>query len=923
LASVTVQKDEKGNLLRTEGIIRDVTEKKKAEKALKESEEKYKTLVEQSLQGVLVAQGPVPRIVFANATMSKILGYTPEEMISFSPQQTLELVHPDDRELFFGRFKDRLEGNSPPSNYMIRGVRKDGTIVWLELSSSRIDYDGRPAAQAMFMDITERKKAEECLRQSEEKFRTIVENSQDVIMLTKPDGIISYLSPSCSRVLGYDPEDLVGKQPWIIHPDDLEDVKKVHYQALKGLNGSMEYRILTKAGETRWVHHSWSSLMTNSQLQLIISVVKDISERKKAEEDLRESEGRYKDLFESIQDPVGIFVGREGRLIDYNTAFKRSCGYTDEELKDKAFLDFVHPDDHALVLQKYQTEYSEEELPLVYEIRGTNKKGESLPLELSVSTYKKKGRVVGIEVIHRDMTERKHYERSLSGLNIHSRKLNTAKNMEEIYELTLNAAEKTLGFEFADIFMVKGKMLQLVTHRGKTKISSLTLPMDGDKGITIRAARTGKPVLVPDISKEEAYVEGEEGGRSELAVPIKFGPRVLGVLNVESKELDAFNKKDQELLEILASHAATAISNLDRARELETYSREIQETKHKFEGLFLGNPEATIYLDPDFRILDVNPRFEELFGDSLSEIKGKCIGDVIVPENMIEEAEMLDKKAVEGYVYHNTFRMRKDGSLVPVSISAAPILIQGQLAGYIGVYKDISELKKTERDLAIMNEKLRVVGGLTRHDVRNKLSAITGNSYLLKKQLAGNSEALDKLGDMETAVQQAVRIFEFARTYEMLGAEELAYINVEKSVSEAVSLFSDLKGAKVINDCRGLCVLADSLLRQLFYNLIDNSLKYGQRTTQIRIHYEKTRDDQLKLIYKDDGIGISEDVRPKLFTEGFTTGRGSGYGLYFIKKMVEVYGWIIEETGGPGKGAQFVMTIPRMNPNGKENYKTV
>jgi signal transduction histidine kinase len=118
-----------------------------------------------------------------------------------------------------------------------------------------------------------------------------------------------------------------------------------------------------------------------------------------------------------------------------------------------------------------------------------------------------------------------------------------------------------------------------------------------------------------------------------------------------------------------------------------------------------------------------------------------------------------------------------------------------------------------------------------------------------------------------------------------------------------------------------LTVLSDSLLRQLFYNLIDNSLKYGEKLSQIRIHYEKAERNQLRLIYEDDGIGISKDAKPKLFNEGFTTGKGSGYGLYLIRRMMEVHGWAISETGTYGKGAQFVMTIPRMNTNGKENYK--
>jgi signal transduction histidine kinase len=194
--------------------------------------------------------------------------------------------------------------------------------------------------------------------------------------------------------------------------------------------------------------------------------------------------------------------------------------------------------------------------------------------------------------------------------------------------------------------------------------------------------------------------------------------------------------------------------------------------------------------------------------------------------------------------------------------------------------------------------------------VRNKLSAVTGNAYLLKRKLAGNPEALEQLADMENAVRNVETIFEFARTYEKLGAEQLTYVDVKKTVDEAVGLFPDLKGVSIMNNCGGLTLLADSLLRQLFYNLIDDSLKYGEKLTQIRVRYEEF-EDKLKLIYEDDGVGISKDNKAKVFNEGFTTGKGSGYGLYLIRRMMEVYGWTISETGVPGKGAQFTIRIPK------------
>ena len=118
----------------------------------------------------------------------------------------------------------------------------------------------------------------------------------------------------------------------------------------------------------------------------------------------------------------------------------------------------------------------------------------------------------------------------------------------------------------------------------------------------------------------------------------------------------------------------------------------------------------------------------------------------------------------------------------------------------------------------------------------------------------------------------------------MLGIEELTHTDVEKTIKEAASLFSDLKGAKVVNDCHGLNLLADSLLQQLFYNLIDNSLKYGQKTARIREHYEKSGKNDLVLVYEDDGVGIPAGEKPKLFTEGYSTGGSMAMDYTLLRK---------------------------------------
>ena len=228
------------------------------------------------------------------------------------------------------------------------------------------------------------------------------------------------------------------------------------------------------------------------------------------------------------------------------------------------------------------------------------------------------------------------------------------------------------------------------------------------------------------------------------------------------------------------------------------------------------------------------------------------------------------------------------------------------------------ELNRTMEKLVSVNEKLGVVGSLTRHDVRNKLSTVTGYAYLLKKKHPDQADIIEGLGKMEQAVKDSMKIFDFAKMYEQIGKEELTYVDVEKALNEAAALFSGPKPT-IINDCQGLTVLADSFLRQLFYNFIDNTRKYGQKTTAIRVHFEKADQDSLKLVYEDDGVGVLSENKPKLFKEGFSTGGSTGFGLFLTKKMIDVYGWRIIEEGEPGKGVKFVISIPNHLAKSSDN----
>jgi len=185
---------------------------------------------------------------------------------------------------------------------------------------------GKFGITSYFSLTNQLKTTERALHESEERYKRIVENTSDAIMLTQPDGVVSYMSPVCKNVLGYAPEDLVGKVPNIFHPDDTKKVNEALSQAVNGNGGSdLEYRIKTKDGETKWVSHSWSPMLKDGKLQIIVSSIRDITDRKKMEEKIAEKVKTLEDselatlnIMDDLQETISSLEQAEGEIKELN-----------------------------------------------------------------------------------------------------------------------------------------------------------------------------------------------------------------------------------------------------------------------------------------------------------------------------------------------------------------------------------------------------------------------------------------------------------------------------------------------------------------------------------------------------------------------------------------------------------------------------
>jgi PAS domain S-box-containing protein len=281
--------DRNGNIQCIGVILADITERMRVKQDLHTSEERFSSLLA-NVPGVVFrcAYDKDWTMILLSNGLEDISGYPASDVLFSTVRNYDSLIHPDDRNMVNMTISNAVEQREAYSlNYRI--IHKDGSIRWVyERGQAVFTQNGKVLwLDGVILDVTDRKSAEAALQESEERYKSIVENSSDVIVLTRPDGTLAYISPACKTVAGYEPEELLDKKPWMFHPDDLERITENYQRALQGNDGSdLEYRVITKTGQTKWVSHSWSPIFSDGKLQTIVSVIRDITERKEVEETL-------------------------------------------------------------------------------------------------------------------------------------------------------------------------------------------------------------------------------------------------------------------------------------------------------------------------------------------------------------------------------------------------------------------------------------------------------------------------------------------------------------------------------------------------------------------------------------------------------------------------------------------------------------
>lgn len=331
-------------------------------------------------------------------------------------------------------------------------------------------------------------------------------------------------------------------------------------------------------------------------------------------------------------------------------------------------------------------------------------------------------------------------------------------------------------------------------------------------------------------------------------------------------------------------------------------------------------PEGIVIYAPDLSILYVNPATSTSLGYSAEMLIGKPVLSLFADECREGAAARMTARQEDNDVpLFETNLVTKDGLHRTVIVKGTPVQYHNNPA-YLTLLIDITERKKSEMkleshaqelmqlsaSLAMVNKKLNLLSSITRHDISNQLTVLQGFRALLEKKQTDPSftEYFQKIND---SAQRISSMIQFTKNYESIGVHAPAWQDIFALVETAAGDSSPGQVRLVHDLLAGTEVYADPLIVKVFYNLIDNAVRYGRKITTIRFSVQESGDD-LTIVCEDDGDGIASGEKEKIFERGF--GQNTGLGLFLAREILDITGITIQESGEPGKGARFEILVP-------------
>jgi PAS domain S-box-containing protein len=600
--------------------------------------------------------------------------------------------------------------------------------------------------------------------------------------------------------------------------------------------------------------------------------------RRVSEEEMASTEHRYRLLDDNVRDVI-FTMDTTGRFTYVTPSISDLRGFTPDEVRAQSPEEALTPESVKRV-----NDFIAEGLEVLKdtgrflegtrEVEQLKRDGSTVWTEVTAGgLYDKEGKFVSILGVTRDISERRSAESALRA---------TEKRFRALFE------NSPLGTFIIDL---DGNFLE------SNQLFCNMLGYDMDALMWANMSEITEPVV--DVKRTAAVRRLLEQNLDSTETDSVF-KRLDGTMWFGTLSLSVL--KDQEGVK---RHLLGMVHDITEKRKV---GEAVAESERRFRTLFQNTQLAITIADLDGKIVDANEQFSKMMGYLPEELKGRNIYELQTPRIRPEDSVLVQVLMKHDSQNANVDRqwVRKDGTTWWGHVIASMLYDDtGNPKHILAVVLDITERKNSEMMMTIANRKLVLLGDLTRHDVKNRLSAMSGflqlaemkaTDLLLKSYLSKASQlAVDIAGQMD-----------FTKEYQKLGSQEARWISLAKE-DFASRTGLDLGDIQIECDLEGVEIFADPMVPKGFRNLVENAVKHGEHVTRIAIQFQETAEG-LTLVFEDDGVGIADQEKKMIFEWGFKN--RMGHGLHFVSEMLAITGISIKETGEFGNGARFEVFVP-------------
>ena len=885
--------------------IRDITERTRAEEALQESEERLKKAQEVGHIGSWELDLSTNRI-WGSEEAFRVYGL--ERTSPDLPFEVIqECVLPEYRPLVEKAFEQHIsQGGKYDMELQIRR-KSDGALRFLHsIAELIVDDTGKSIKiSGVIQDITERQQAEEALRASEGRFRTIAEQMKDVIFLTDTKGSITFISPAARECFGFNPEEMIG-HPFMefLSEQDIPKAVEAFYRDISTTSpsDSLELKMKRKNGST-FSGELRSTLYLRDGIAGTIGTIHDITERQQVEEALRESEERFHSLF--MNTSIGLYrTTPDGRILLANPALLLMLGYDSfEELSSRNL-------ENEGIEPKYPRSEFRRRIESEAEVRGLEaawkrKDGVTIFVRENAKAIRDRaGTVLYYEGTVEDITESKRVQEALRESEERFRKIfedgptGMATLDADFHFLKANSA-------FCSMLGYSEKELQSLTFKDLTHPDHLAEDI----------ANVGKLLRgeIPLYRTEKRYIKKNN--------EVVWGDVVVTIIR------DAAGQFLYSLAQV--------VNITERKRNEEVLSRLNQAVQSSGEVVLMCDREGVITF--------INKAFTDVYGYEPDEIIGKATPRILDSGMESEDThETFWKTLLEKQTFTKEYRNKtKDGRLVSVEIAANPIVdAQGNVTGFLTVQRDMTERKRAQEEYAkLQNElfqaqKLESIGTLAAgiaHDFNNILGIILGYNDLLKRGNPDPDFVRQATGIIGDAVDRGAGLVKQILTFARQSDAVFGPLSINIMIKEVSKMFAetfpktivvDLELAKDAPSIEADAAQIHQLLLNLSVNARDAMPNGGKLTiaTEVvdraavqNVFPEASEKTYVHLSVSDTGTGMSEEVASHIFEPFFTTkpkGKGTGLGLSVVYGVVKKHRGHIRVESALNKGTTFHIYLP-------------